>query len=152
MNLFEYDDAIYKCVDEETGEIDQEAMAALEMERDAKVESLGLWVKEMDAEAKAIREEEKKLAERRQALEKRAESVKGYLQAYLNGEKFKTPRIAFQWRTVKKVNIIDASILSPDLLRMRDPEPDKEAIKQALKDGLIVPGAELVESTSMIIK
>jgi hypothetical protein len=37
-------------------------------------------------------------------------------------------------------------------LRYKDPEADKTAIKNALKAGETVPGAELVSKTNMILK
>ena len=39
-----------------------------------------------------------------------------------------------------------------DLLKYKEPEPDKTAIKQALKSGLSVRGVRLVQNTSTIIK
>ena len=63
MTLYEIDSAIMDCVDEETGEIiDLEKLEALNIERDKKVEGIALAVKNYAAEAKAIKEEEEKLA------------------------------------------------------------------------------------------
>jgi len=39
-----------------------------------------------------------------------------------------------------------------DLLRYKDPEPDKTAIGKLLKAGQILPGAQLVEHNKMSIK
>ena len=62
------DSAIMDCVDEETGEIiDLEKLEALNIERDKKVEGIALAVKNYAAEAKAIKEEEEKLAKRRRS-------------------------------------------------------------------------------------
>ena len=41
----------------------------------------------------------------------------------------------------------------PDrFLRFREPELRKDEIKKALKDGTIIPGAELEETESVVIK
>jgi hypothetical protein len=55
MTLYEIDDAILACVDPETGEIiNPEALTALQMEREKKLENVALWVKDLKAEAEAI--------------------------------------------------------------------------------------------------
>ena len=62
MKLFDIDERLAACVkldesrvvDTESGEIiDLEAIAALEMERDKKIENLGCWYKNLLAEAEA---------------------------------------------------------------------------------------------------
>lgn len=99
MNLYQIDSALAECVDAETGEIlDVEKLLELNMEREQKIENIALWIKNDVSEAKAIREEEKSLAARRQALERAAESKKKYLDSVLNGEKFSTPRCSISYR------------------------------------------------------
>lgn len=70
MLLYEIDARIASLVDPETGELmDYEAFARLQMEREEKVEGLALWVKDLTARAKAVKEEADALTERRRALE-----------------------------------------------------------------------------------
>ena len=77
MTLYEIDQAIQGLVDPETGELmDYEAFAALQMDRDAKIENMALWYKDLMADAKAIKEEADTLNERRKALENKAERLK----------------------------------------------------------------------------
>ena len=54
-------EALLEQVDPETGELlcDMDQLEALSLERDRKLEGLALYIKNRDAEAKAIREEEK---------------------------------------------------------------------------------------------
>lgn len=55
MTLYEIDQAIQGLVDPETGELmDYEAFAALQMDRDAKIENMALWYKDLMADAKAM--------------------------------------------------------------------------------------------------
>lgn len=144
-------------VDDETGElqIDDAALEALMLERSEKLEGMALLCKDWAAEAAAIREEEKALAERRQRLERNAERMKARLQDALAGEKLETPRVAVSWRKSKSVEI-DESVFwqfaAEAFVRYKDPEPNKTAITAALKDGGIVPGATLIEKCSMTIK
>lgn len=144
-------------VDEETGEIvcDMDALEQLMLARDTKIENIACYIKNLTAETTAIREEEKALAKRRQTEERHAERLKTFLAAKLNGEKINTPRVAISWRRSEQVDI------SPDFfsddrneqyLRYKDPEPDKTAIKAALKAGETIPGAELITNLNMQIK
>ena len=163
MKIYEIDREIEALVNggvnEETGElmIDTAALEALQMERDQKVENLACAVKNMTAEAKAIRDEEKALAERRMVLENKAARAQDYLSFCLNGEKFKSPRVVVSYRTSSKVEIDEGFLIwamrrHKDLLRYRDPEPDKAIIKDMLKNGQKVKFCRLEESTSMVIK
>lgn len=160
MKLFEINAALEELLnqqDPDTGELtcDLDQLDALMMERDEKLEGLALYVKNADAEAKAIREEEKALAERRRSLENKAERAKGFLAEQLAGEKFSTPKVAVSYRKSEQVEVSMAFFTEESnerFLRFKDPEADKTAIKNALKAGETVPGAELVSKTNMILK
>ena len=69
MTLYEINaalEAFESEVDEDTGEIlNYDKLAELNMAKDEKRENIALYIKNLTAEAKAIREEEKALAERR---------------------------------------------------------------------------------------
>lgn len=152
MKLYEINEAILACIDPETGEADCEKLDELLMMREEKLENLALWVKDLKAEADAIKAEEKALAERRQAKERKAESIKAYLEKVLAGEKFETSRAVCSFRKSQKVEISDITKIPDDYLRYSAPTADKAAIKAAIKDGISIEGAELVDSVSMTIK
>lgn len=160
MTLYEIDaqlEALLEQVDPETGELlcDMDQLEALSLERDRKLENLALYVKNRDAEAKAIREEEKALADRRRSLERKAERARDFLARMLAGEKFTTAKVAVSWRKSEAVEI-GMSFFSADanerFLRYKEPDPDKAAIKAALKAGEKITGAELVTNLNMTIK
>ena len=151
MTLYEIDEAMQKCIDEETGEVDLDMLDALTMARDEKIESIALWIKDLNAEAEALKVEKMAFAARQQAAEKKAESLKNYLTGYLNGEKFKTTKCAVSFRKTQSVNIISVMDVPPQYVSV-EIKPDKNAIKAALKEGKKVSGAELVLSTSCQIK
>lgn len=153
MKLYEIDQAIMDCIDMETGEIiNEELLTSLEMERDAKIENVVLWIKELKAEAEALKAEKLAFAERQKVAENKMESLKKWLVYALNGEKFKTVRASVTFRTTEKVEVADILKLDENYLRCKEPEADKDAIKKAIKDGQEVAGATLVPSTSVIIK
>lgn len=72
MRLYEIDQAILECIDPETGEVDAERIAELQLARDEKIEQLLLWKKDLDADAVAIANEIRSLTERKQAAERKA--------------------------------------------------------------------------------
>ena len=158
MTIYEIDQAIMECVDLETGEIiDTEKLDKLQMERETKLENVACWIKELKAEAEALKNEKQALAERQRVAENKAESLKKWLAYALQGEKFKTPKCAISFRKSEAVEVTDEGLNNlmkehDELLTYKAPEPNKTAIKQALKDGLNVAGVQLVQNTSTIIK
>ena len=158
MKLYEINSAIMNLIDPETGELtDTEAFENLQMERTEKLEGLALWYKDLAAEAAAIKAEEKNLADRRIATEKKAESVKNFLQNELQGEKLKTPRCAVSYRRSSKVQtepeFLKWAMDNDDsLLSYKTPTPSLSAIKEAINAGHKIPYAEIIETSSMSIK
>ena len=160
--LYDIDQEILACIDDETGEIlDVEKLDALQMERERKLEGVALWVKDLKAEAAAVKEEADKLTARKKALDNKIEAIKTWLLGALYGEKLKTPRCNVYLTHSQRVNIPDEPKLicflqtlnEPEkFLRFKDPELRKDEIKKALKDGTIIPGAELEETESVVIK
>ena len=158
MTIYEIDNNIMNCIDMETGEvIDTDKLNDLQMERDAKIENVALWIKELKAEAEAIKNEKQALAERQKVAENKAESLKKWLAYALQGEKFKTTKCAISFRKSEAVEVTDEGLNNlmkehDELLTYKAPEPNKTAIKQAIKDGLNVAGVQLVQNISTIIK
>lgn len=158
MTLYEIDSAILECIDAETGEvIDIDRLEALSMERDAKVENVACWIKELKAESEAIKAEKQKLADRQKAAENKAESLKKWLAYALDGKKFSTARCAVSFRSSERVEVTEEGLdvlmkEHDELLTYKKPEPNKDAIKQAIKNGLTVAGVQLVQNVSAIIK
>ena len=153
MKLYEIDQAIMDCIDMETGEIvDAEKLDALQMKRDSKIENVACWIKELKAEAEALKAEKIAFAERQKVAENKMESLKKWLAYALNGQAFKTVRANVTFRTTQQVSVPDIYKLDENFLKYKEPEADKTAIKEAIKAGKVVAGAELVKNTSVIIK
>ena len=160
--LYEIDQAILDCVDLETGEIlDPEKLDALQMEREQKLEGVALWVKDLKAEAEAVKAEADKLTARKKALDNKIDGLKQWLLFALNGEKLKTARCNVYQTHSQKLNVPDEpglisflqTLEKPEkFLRFKDPELKKDDIKKALKEGTIIPGAVLEETESVVIK
>ena len=160
--LYEIDAAILECVDMETGEIfDPEKLDALQMERNQKLEGVALWVKDLKAEAAAVKEEADKLNARKKAIDNKVDSLKQWLLYALGGEKLKTPRCNVYQTHSQKLNVPDEpglisflqTLNEPEkFLRFKEPELKKDDIKKALKDGYEIPGAALEETESLVIR
>ena len=161
MKLFEIDERLAACVkisddqavDAETGEvIDIEAVEALEMEREQKIENIGMWIKDLTAQSEALKAEKNKLAEREKSAKNKVERLKEFLTAYLGGKKFETAKVAIKFRSVESVSVPDVTALPEKYWRIKPPEADKTAIKNALKAGEVIEGAELVKKQSISVK
>ena len=161
MTLYEIDQKMQRLVDPETGELmDYEAFAALQMDREKKIENMALWVKDLSAEAKAIKEEEDNLRDRRRGMENKAERLKTYLSIALGGEKFQTARCAVSFRKTASVQIDDQDNLIrwleqngyDDCLKYKEPEVSKTELGKLMKAGTPVPFAYIKESQSVGVK
>lgn len=162
MTIYEIDRAIMDLldqIDEETGEalFDPEQIEALQMERERKCENLALAFKNLTAEAKAIREEIETLTKRAKAVQNEADRAKAYLELVLGGDTFKTPRVAVSYRRTKSVDTTPDFVPwayehNQSLLRMKEPEADKTAVKKALEAGEEIPFASIIEKKSIQIK
>ena len=159
-NLYEIDEEILACIDMETGEvIDVERLDALQMERDRKVENILCWIKDLKSDAAAIREEEKALASRRRVMENKEESLTRYISAFLAGQKFSSARAAASWRKSASVSFTDEAAAlawceenAQSAVKRAAPTLDKTAIKDLIKAGVHVDGAEIVEKQNIQIK
>lgn len=162
MTLYDIDSGIAEllsAVDPETGELlcDDSALDALLMERTAKIENIACYIKNLRADAAAIRAEEKALAERRQKAERSAERLSAYLAHALGGERFETPRCSVSFRSSVAVELSPgftewAKQHDDSLLRYKEPEPDKAAIKAALTSGRELECARLSRNTSVTVR
>ena len=155
MTLYQINEAIMECVDVETGEIiDLDRLNALEMERDTKISNVACWIKDLKAEAEAIKAEKQALDKRQKAAENKAERLKEWLQSILQGEKFKDSRCAISYRKSERVDFADSFDLNtlPDSIKKVTIEPRKTEIKDYLKTGATIEGVELVESSNIQIR
>ena len=158
MTIYEIDEKILNCIDLETGEIiDIDKLNELQLEKDAKIENVACWIKELKAEAEAIKAEKQTLAERQKVAENKAESLKKWLAYAVQGEKCMTVKCQLSVRKTESVEVTDEGLSNlmkehDELLTYKAPETNKKAIKDALKDGLSVEGVRLECNTSVIIK
>ena len=161
-NIYELNDQIKACIqlDEEhvvsvdDGEIfDLQQFEALQMERDAKIEGMCCYIKNLIAETEGIYTEINVLSYRAGAKKKEIERCKAYLAGALYGEKFETPRCKISWRKSEICNVLSMEAIPEEYKRTKvTVDADKTAIKKAIKAGAEVPGAEVIQKLNMTLK
>lgn len=165
MKLYEINAELLKCVkvdedtyvNEETGEaIDVAAIDALLMEREDKVLNIARWIKDLTAEADAIKAEKLKLEQRQRAANNKVESLKEYLTKMLaEGETIKDANTVVKWRKSTSTDVDMLKLMaSPERLKYvtyGEPKANKTEIAKALKNGIPVPGCALVTSNKVVI-
>lgn len=141
-------------VDTETGELlNAPEWDALNMAYEEKVENIACYIKNLVSDVADFKAEEDNLAKRRKAKEKKVEYLKRLLLDNMGGQKFSTTKCAVSFRRSEAVQVDDVNHIPAELLRMKTTvEPDKTAIKAALKDGQAINGCKLVENVSVQIK
>lgn len=153
MSLYEIDEQILACLDDETGEIlDAAKLEALAMERDEKVENIGLFYKNTLAEVEALKKEEQAFAARRKSAESLAERLKNHLDYALCGQTFQTPKVKISYRKSEQVDVTDIFAVDDEWYKEVVPTVDKVRVKAALKQGLEVKGCQLAEKLNIQIK
>jgi len=149
---FALDDIV---VDEETGEIlSSDALHAVEAEAAEKIEATALYLRELDAEAKAAKEEADRMLARVKSMQKRSDYLKAMLLDALHATgKVKTARASVSIRTTQAVAIDEGANLPEAYTTVKHiVSPNKVAIKQALLDGVEVPGCSLEARESVSIR
>ena len=153
MNLYDIDNAILSCVDMETGEIiDAEKLDELKMEKERKIRNIACWVKELNAEAEALKKQKDSFAAREKAAKNKAEGLKAYLSSYLGGKEAKGAEYQISFRASQATEITDEEAIP---LEYRIPQPDKldkDGLLKALKGGAVIPGAQMIERKNIQIK
>lgn len=162
MKIYEIPGALRELLDRldadpDTGEVDGEALAAYAEYNAAaaeKLEGTACYVRELKAEAGAIKAEEERLAKRRKTLENKSERLKNYMMPALEamGGKVKGVMASVRIGKSQAVTVFDIDAL-PDAFKrvVTKVDPDKVALKKALKSGEDIPGAALEDRQSVVI-
>lgn len=147
---------IFASANEETGEVDEayvHALEELQIQRDEKLEALGCYIKNQRAEAAAIKAEEAALKARRERLTNKADRLEKYVAEMLGGQKWdKSAKVAFTFRKSTQTIVDDETALPDEYFRVKtERKPDLNAIKAAIKAGTVVNGAHNVEVNNMSV-
>lgn len=154
--------------DIEAGLIPEEAvkdtLECVELALEEKADNIACIIKNMNAEAAAIKAEEDALAERRRAKEKEAERMQNYLAEMLTiakVDKLETARNKISFRkTPAKVIIHDEQAFvdwcvaneKDYFLKYSNPTVNKTNVKDAIIKGELLPGAIVKSGVSLQIR
>jgi len=146
-------------VDPETGEITDatvERLEALELAKDRKALEVAAYLKGERAEAQKIREVAEGLVTRAMAHEARADRLERFVASCLEpGQDLADPRVEVRWSKSQAVVIEDAELV-PDEYWIQPPAPpkriEKKLVRDAIKLGVLVPGASLIRTHTMRVK
>ena len=153
MSLYQIDEQILACLDDETGEIlNTEKLEALGMAREQKIEGISLFYKNTLAEVEALKKEEQAFATRRKSAESLAERLKNHLEYALCGQTFQTPKVRISYRKSEQVDVTDVYAVKSTWLKEVVPSVDKTKVKAALNQGIEIDGCKLVEKLNIQIK
>jgi predicted RNase H-like nuclease (RuvC/YqgF family) len=152
------DGTIYESEEELAQKIDE-----VSMELDTKIENIGCYIKNLEADVEALKKEESNLKARRLSAERKIEGLKRYLDGYLTAcypneddkakWKFKTPKVVLGFRKSTTVEVPDLDKLDKRFIREKiERMADKMAIKDILKKGDKVDGAFLKQNINLSVK
>ena len=133
-----------------------DTLEALGGELEAKADGYARVMRQMDADAKAIKAEEERLANRRKSLENRSAALKSRLQQMMEitGKvKFKTELFSFGIQKNPAAVVMDEQYIEniPECyLIAQEPKIDKQKIKEDLKAGLDLEGIAHLEQTESL--
>lgn len=131
----------------------KDTLDSLMMDRAEKIDNIACFYKNLAAEAEAIKLEEVKLRDRRQAIDNKADRVKAYLDRALAGNRFESARVKVTYRKSEQVVVEDLEKLGKQFLRIKQTvEPDKGLIKEVIKTGAEVEGARLEVKNNISVK
>lgn len=135
----------------------EEALNEVGGEIEEKAENIAKLIKSLEADIEGIKREEMRFATRRKVLETRVNNLKYYLQTAMlsvNKNKIKSKLFTINVQPNPASIAIDNIDIIPDEYKekVEEVKADKKKIKEAIKQGIEVPGARLVETKGLRIR
>lgn len=149
--------AVIDSVDEETGEVDTalvERLNSIQEFFEEKAIKVAYVYCKLDGEIEQTDKLLKRLLERKKRLVKAKENVKEYLSASMQNagvESIKGDYANISFRPSEQTVIDDITQLEDEFFIVKK-EPNKTAIKQAIKNGREISGAHIEKKKNIIIK
>ena len=141
-----------------------DTLDAVDGEMEDKLANCGAFIKQLNAEADALDDEIKSLRQRSAAKKREIDSFKAYMMSCMESADVKKIDQPLAKLTIRQnaesvevadeKNFIEWAMTNDrdDLLRYSMPDINKTAIKDAIRSGADIPGAQLVRTKSLIIK
>ena len=141
-----------------------DTLDAVDGEMEDKLANCGAFIKQLSAEADALDAEIKSLRYRSAAKKREIDSFKTYIMGCMENDDVKKVDKPLAKLTIRQnaesVEVADEKNFiewaqshdHDDLLRYSMPDINKTAVKDAIRSGWYIPGAQLVRTKSLIIK
>ncbi len=157
MNLYELSLAFQEVQNMELDpEVMKDTLDSIEDAIENKAENIAKLIRNLESDVSAYKEEEDRLKTKRQATENKVKWLKTYLEdnMKLTGKtKFKSGMFNFSiQKNPASVNILDERVIPEEFLIQQPPKVDKTSLKEILKRGIEVPGAELKQTEGLRIR
>lgn len=120
-----------------------------------KLVGYGKVVININSDIDSLKNEEKRLQERRKKLERKVSYLEGKMMDAMQMVKTKSiddPLLTIKLRNNKRVSILDAAKISDKYLIPQQPKISKTDIRKDINSGIPVEGAEITEYASLNIK
>ena len=159
MKLYELNQQ-YKQLQEMADDLDpmtlKDTLESIKESIEDKAENTAKLIRSWEAEANAIKEEEKRLANRRKSLENRVSNTKAYLFEQMKNaglEKVKRPTLTVSIaNNPPSVEVIDPDKIPSLFMIEQKPVIDKKAILVALKNGAEIEGCTITQGEGLRIR
>jgi hypothetical protein len=133
-----------------------EALNSIEGDIFEKLENIVKLLRSIEADVKIIKEEKKRLADRQSSLENRCVNLKSYIEGALKAlgkDKVKSGLFTLSiQKNPSNVGVVDFKAIPEDYLKFKEPDIDKKAILEDLKQGREIPGVELIQTEGLRIR
>lgn len=148
------------CIDEETGDIDEnksnEYLSSLNFSFDEKIDNIACYIKDLNLMIKGIKEEEENLYARRKSIERKYEFLKDYISTCMlsvGKTNFESNRNKITFKKSYKLNVFDENVIPKNFFKEQVVvKRDDISIKNAIKNGEIISGAEIETRYNIQIK
>ena len=134
----------------------KDTLDSIEEAIEDKAENIAKWIRNLEADKKAFEEEEKRFKEKKQAADNRIKSLKLYLEdnmRLIGKTKFKAGVFSFAIQNnPPSVEVFDEALIPKQFLIAQPVKIDRAGIKELLKAGEEVPGAELKQTKGLRIR
>lgn len=155
-----YQTTLDNLCDEETGEIDEQQLEALNtISQDVKEKGIAIatYLRNIDADKEALDNECRRLSARKAQLARRIEWLNIYLKTNMEAcaiQEISCPLFSIKLRKNNpSVNVVDEALVPAEYMRQKTTESlDKIQILSDLKNGVFIPGVELKQGTRLEIR
>ena len=158
MKLYELNEAFQniQTLIEEGQDGLEDTLESINLAIEDKLENVAKVIKNLEGEAKAFKEEEQRLADRRRSLENNIKYLKQYAENSMlvtGDKKIKAGLFTFAMqKNPPSVSVFNDLIVPKKYFVPVDPKLDKNKIKEDLKNGESIPGVEMKQGESLRIR